>query len=181
MVFSASRFRRISRGVPKLAIAGIAAILLGLPSAAGATFLRPSGISPGDSFGGGSSGFGSDNVALRAFRADFAEFALHDLALVSPGLPPFPDGFAHDFSRKTRRGGHGATFYGLTTPPWLDAILGGKPDQFAAALHLRPFCPIKPPPEVPEPGTAVLLAGGLILLSFVGRKRRTGGAAQSVS
>jgi len=174
----ASRIRRPFRRAPRLVIAGIAAILLGLPSAAGATFLRPSGISPGDLFGGGSSGFGSDNVTLRAFRT---EVALHELDLVSPGIPPLPDGFAHDFSRKTRRGGRGATFYSLTTPRWFGAIPGGKRDQVAAALRLRPFCPIKPPPEVPEPGTAILLAGGLIALSLARRGRRARRAAQSVS
>jgi hypothetical protein len=164
MLVFVSVFRRISRGVPALAIVGIAAVVLGLPPAAGATFLRPSGISPGDSFGGGSFGFGSDNVTLTAFRSDFAERALRDLDLGAPDLPPFPAGFSSRFFRGTHRIRGVSIFDGPETPPWFGA--------FDAALGLRYFCPIDPPPEIPEPGTAVLLAGGLIALSLARRGRR---------
>jgi hypothetical protein len=156
------------RGVSRLAAAGIAAVLLGLPSAAGATLLRPFGISPGDSFGRGSSGFGSDNVTLVAFRADFAEHALRRLDLGAPDLPPFPDGF----SRERHRVRGGSNFDHLPRPPQLLAAFGSWPREINAE-RLRSFCPIKPPPKVPEPGTAVLLAGGLIALSLARRGRRT--------
>jgi hypothetical protein len=152
-------------------MAGIAAVLLGPPSVAGATLLRPPGISPGDSFGRGSSGFGSDNVTIVAFRADFAERALRDLDLGAPDLPPFPDGFSHNFSRETHRVRGGSNSDGLPRPPHLMAAFGAWP-RVIDSERLRYFCPIEPPPKVPEPGTAVLLAGGLIALSLARRGRR---------
>ena len=172
MVFSASGFRSNFRGLSRLAIAGIAAILLGLPSAAGATVLPPPGISPSDFFAGGSFGTRDDRLTLEGFRADFVELALHDLDFGLPGLPPFLDGFGHDFSRETHRRGDGAMFDGVERHRWFGAVFGGRRGPVGDALRLRNFCPIKPPPEVPEPGTAVLLAGGLIALSLARRERR---------
>ena len=173
MFSSASGFRRISLWLPRLAVTCIAAVLLGLPSAAGATFLRPSGISLGDSFRGGSLGFGSDNVTLTTFRPDFAEQALRDLHLSAPDLPPFRYGFSPDFFRETHRIRGGSAFGGQATPPWLDEAFGARFGAIDAALGLRYFCVIDPPPEIPEPGTAVLLAAGLIALSLARRRRRT--------
>jgi hypothetical protein len=158
MVFSASRFRSIFRRVPLLAIAGIAAVLAGLPSAAGATFLRPPDLARGGRAAGDSLSSRDLRLTVTDFRADLAERAARNLDFDRPGRLAFVDGFPRDRSRETRRDG---------------AALDERASRIAAALALRQSHRRVPPQTVtPEPGTALLLAGGLAGLSVVGRKRR---------
>ncbi len=171
MVFPASGFRSIFRGAPLLAIAGIAAVLAGLPSAAGATFLRP----PDLSWGGRVAGDALSSHALRLtvtdFHADFVERAARTLDFDRSSWFPSVDGFPRDRFRETHR--DGAAFDGLARHPWIGAALDEKASHIAAALALTHFCRRDPPQTViPEPRTALLLVGGLAGLSFVGRKRR---------
>jgi hypothetical protein len=170
----ASRIRRPFQRLPRLAIAGITAILLGLPSAAGATFLHPP-----DTSWGGSSSPRDLSLTFRDFHSEFVERAARDFDGYSPRLPALADILEHNRFRGTHGGG--ATFDGLTQYGWIEEALSRGHHRIADALRLRHFCAIDPPPEVPEPGTALLLAGGLAGLSFVGRKRRAGRAAQGVS
>ena len=153
MVLAASRFLSVFRWVPLLAIAGLAAVLAGLPSAAGATFLAPPDFSRDGH--AARDGLSSRDLCLNVtdFRAEFFARVARNFDFDFPGtLPPF-DGFAEH--------------------PWTEGFLGEKARRIASALTLRHFCRRDPPPTIiPEPGTALLVAGGLAALSFVGRKRR---------
>ena len=157
----ASRIRRPFGRVPRFAIAGVAAILLGLPAPAGATFLHPNGSAAGDL-----SSARDFSLSLGDLHAEFVERAALDFRCDLPELTGLPDGFEHASLRDLLGGGsHGDDFGGL---PWL----GGRRYLISAALHWRHFCPIKPPPQIPEPETAVLLAAGLVALSFWRRRHR---------
>jgi len=160
-----SRIRRPFQRLPRFAIAGITAILLGLPSVAGAVSLHAKSVSWGDA-----SAPRDVSLSFRDLHAEFVERAAHDFECDLPPLPSLGD----SFERARFRRGHGAgpPIDGLPDFPWLDGDFGGNRALIAAALALRHFCPIKPPPQVPEPGTAVLLAGGLIALSLWSRRRR---------
>jgi hypothetical protein len=158
----ASRIRRPFGRVPRLAIAGVAAILLGLPSPAGATFLHRNVGAAGDL-----SSARDFSLTFRDFHADFVESAASDFRCDLPDLPALPGGFEHG-------GLFGGSFGGddFGAPPWIGGAFGGRHHLIGVALHWGHFCPIKPPPPIPEPETAVLLAAGLVALSFWRRRRR---------
>ena len=164
----ASGIQELRHGGSRLAIAGITAILLGLPSVAGATFFHWPDTSWGGSAAGGSPPAHDFSLSFRDFHAEIVERAAHDFDLPRP--PELAEGFERARFRRTHR--DGAPFDGLAKFPWIDEAHRRGPHWIAAALAGRHFCRLDPPPEVPEPGTALLLAGGLIGLSFVGRKRR---------
>ncbi len=163
-------FQRLSR----LAIAGISAILLGLPSVAGATFLHLPDTSWGDS-----SSPRDFSLTFQDFHAEFVERAARDFKCDTHRLPALPDGFER--GRFRGRDGDDGNFGVLANFPWIGRAHRRGAHWIPAALAQKHFCKIDRPSEVPEPGTATLLAGGLIGLSFVGRKRRAGRAAQGVS
>jgi hypothetical protein len=160
MVFSASRLRLILRRVPLLAIAGIAAVLVGLPSAAGATFFGPADFARGGCAAGDSLRSCDLRLSLMDLHADFVERAAHDLDFEFPGRLSSVKDFWRDRFQEAHR--DVAVFDGLARHPWI-----------GAELDLSHFCRRDLPQTIaPEPGTALLLAGGLAGLSFVGRKRR---------
>jgi len=156
----ASRIRWPFQEVSRFAIAGLAAILLGLPSAAGATFLRSAGTAWGEA-----SSQRDFSLALRDLQTEFVERAARDFDCGTPQLPSLAESFGHGAFGGPVGGDH-------ATPPWLDGF-GRDHHRFSAALHFRHFCPVKPPPEIPEPDTGILLTGGLVALSLWRRRRHS--------
>ena len=61
-------------------------------------------------------------------------------------------------------------FFGLTSAPGVTFTITGDPPPLPP--YVPPTPPVVTPPSLPEPGTAVLLAFGLAVMSHV--RRRTG-------
>lgn len=167
MISLVSRIRGVLGGVPRLVIAGIAAVLLGLPATAGATFLHPSEISLGDLIAGGSLPSCDDSLTFRDFH-DFFERAAQEFDFHR--LLSFLDDFEHGPFHGTDH--FRAMLEGLEKPPWIEEALDGKHGWIGASSGGRPFCELARPHVIPEPETGLLLVSGLIGLAFAGRKRR---------
>lgn len=152
----ASRIRSAFRGLPSAGAAAVAAVLLVLPAVAGATSVHSQALASTAGGHAADIGLGVGNRleefldALRERRDDFRELA-------TP-RPQDPDDV-------------------LADDPFDRGRFGLRSLLFASLFEYCPPQSSGPEPNaVPEPGTGLLLAGGLIALTAA-RRARTGRAA----